>query len=567
MTTVPPQRGRHAPTLRPYQQEAIDAVLAARRAGVRRMVVCLPTGAGKTVVFAHLAKLARRQVLVLAHREELLAQAREKIAAALGDADVVSIERGAATASSEARVLVCSIRSLHEERLARVLRGRDVGLVIYDECHHAAADDNLRVLRQLGAFDEGWSGTLLGFTATTARGDGKGLDAVFERIVYTRTLPEMIADAYLVPLRGYRVATSADLSGLTSQGLDFPEEALAEAVDIEERNALVARSIQELARDRRTIAFCVTVNHARNLRLALQRLGVPAGIVHGAMPPEQRAAALAEFREERTHVLTNVAVLTEGFDDPGVSCVAMARPTRSEGLYAQCVGRGTRLHPGKKDCLILDFVDLSTLSLCTLPSLFGAPRQLDLAGGDASEAGRAWQQIVLEHPGFEAEAGALTLAEIQERAASFDPLTLRTDAEVRAISANAWFSLGRHGLGLHFERKPGRPSEALVLSVAARGKKWEVTLDGKPQGRFSVLEEAVAAVDYEIDRMGRATASSALATAPWRRAIAPEALVRSLRAQPAPTTAGEAWRLAAWERIVGRPIVGHPVVGPPKGRR
>ena len=529
-------------TLRPYQRGAIDAVLVARRRGVRRMVVCLPTGAGKTVIFSHLAELARRQVLVLAHREELLSQAREKLERAMGGTGaVVAIEQGAQRASEDAKVLVCSIRSLHEERLARVMRGRDVGLVIYDECHHAAAEDNLRVLRQLGVFEVGWTGTLLGFTATTERGDGKGLDSVFERIVYSRTLPEMIEDGYLAPLRGYRISTSADLTRISAGASDFREEELAEAVDIEERNALVARSIQELARDRRTIAFCVTVNHARNLSRSLNALGVSAGVVHGAMPKEMRAKALADFREGRTIVLCNVAVLTEGFDDPGVSCVAMARPTRSEGLYAQCVGRGTRLHPGKKDCLVLDFVDLSALSLCTLPSLFGSPRDLDLRGGDANEARRAWQQILFDHPGFELEAGALTLSEIQDRAKHFDPLGLTTDAEVRAISANAWFSLGRHGVGLHFERRAGRPTEVLVLKRGARGKAWEVSLDGKTMDRFSRMEDAVQAVDYEIGRMGRAAMASALETSPWRRAPS-----------SSPGGVGEALRLAVWKRVTGR---------------
>jgi ATP-dependent helicase IRC3 len=500
-------------------------VLAARKSGVRRMVVSLPTGAGKTVIFSHLARLARRQVLVLAHREELLGQAREKLEHAMEGQGVVSIERGAERASADAKVLVCSIRSLHEERLARVIRGRDVGLVIYDECHHAAADDNLRVLQQLGAFDGGWTGTLLGFTATTERGDGKGLDKVFERIVYARSLPEMIGDGFLAPLRGFRINGAADLRALSSSGNDFREDELAEAVDIEERNALVARSIQELARDRRTIAFCVTVNHARNLSRSLNVLGVPAGIVHGMMPSDVRAKALADFREGRTQVLTNVAVLTEGFDDPGVSCIAMARPTRSEGLYAQCVGRGTRLAPGKKDCLILDFVDLSTLSLCTLPSLFGAPRDLDLRGEDAREASRIWQQILFDHPGFELEAGALTL---------------RADLEVRAISGNAWFSLGRHGVGLHFQRKPGRASEVVILKRGARGKVWEVTLDGKAKDRFSRMEDAVQAVDYEIARMGRLTAASALEGASWRRAL------------EGTLTAGEALRLAVWRRVMQR---------------
>ena len=535
--------GETAPTLRPYQREAIEAVLAARKRGVRRMVVCLPTGAGKTVIFARLARLARRSVLVLAHREELVEQARDKIERALGGEGHVAVEQGERRAPAHAKVVVASIRSLHAERLEAVMAGRDFGLVIYDECHHAAAEDNLRVLRRLGAFGPEWTGTLLGFTATTARGDGQGLDTVFEDIVYSQTLPGLVERGYLVRLSGYRIATSADLTRLSGGGLDFAEEELAEAVDIEERNALVARSIQELARDRRTIAFCVTVNHARHLSYALNHLGVPAGIVHGEMRPEERARALSAFREGRTQVLTNVAVLTEGFDDPGVSCIAMARPTRSEGMYAQCVGRGTRLHPGKRDCLILDFVDLSALDLCTLPSLFGMPRDLDLEGGDAEEARRTWSRINFDHPGFEVEAGAITLGEIQDRAARFDPLTLRVDPEVRAISGNAWASLGRLGLVLHFERKPGRIGEALVCKRGARGKRWHVSMDGKLVERFGAIEEAVAAVDYEVGQMGRGVQTSALAGAAWRSAPAPEGR------GPKAGTLAEALRLDVFLRL------------------
>ncbi|MEO8902596.1 MAG: ATP-dependent helicase, partial [Polyangiaceae bacterium] len=181
-----------------------------------------------------------------------------------------------------------------------------------------------------------------------------------------------------------------------------------------------------------------------------------------------------------------------------------------------------------------DFVDVSQLSLCSLPSLFGVPRDLDLRGEDVSAARRIWQQILFDHPGFELEAGALTLPEIQQRAASFDPLTLEADPEVRAISGNAWFSLGRHGLGLHFQRYPGKPSEALVLLSAARGKRWEVTLDGKQMDRFSSIEAAVEAVDYEIGRMGPAAHASAGEAAPWRAAGRAEML-----------------RLAVWKRVRG----------------
>lgn len=511
-----------SPTLRPYQREAIAAVLAARRAGTRRMVVCLPTGAGKTVVFAELARLAKRQVLVLAHREELLHQAREKLQRALGPDRLVAIERAGERAPAEARVIVCSIRSLHEERLARVIAGRDIGLVLYDECHHAVAEDNRRVLAQLGCFDPSWTGTLLGFTATTRRGDGLPLHDVFERIVYARGIQEMVEEGWLVPLRGFRLATSADLSLLTSGGNDFREDELAEAVDIEERNALVARSIQELARDRRTVAFCVTVNHAQHLRIALNRLGIRAGVVHGEMKSDVRAQVLADFREGRLQVLTNVGVLTEGFDDPGVSCIAMARPTRSDGLYAQCVGRGTRLHPGKTDCLILDFVDLSSLSLVTLPSLFGMPRDVDLRGEEVTEAAKVWSRIRMDIPGFELEAGAISLQEIQARAASFDPLTLQVDPEVKAISSLAWKSLGRAGLVLHYEAKPGRTREVLVLDRGGRGKRWVVSVDGKERARFSLVEEAVQAVDFEVERAGPRAIASARPQAGWRHKPGPQ---------------------------------------------
>ena len=502
--------------LRDYQREAIDAVLQARREGVRRMVVCLPTGSGKTVIFSELARLARRPVLVLAHREELLSQAREKLQAAVGPGRVVAVEQGDRRAPLDAHVIVCSIRSLHEQRLARMMRDREVGLVLYDECHHAVATDNQRVLRQLGCFDADWSGTLLGLTATTNRADGQGLDAIFERIVYSRGIAELMTAGWLVRLRGCRIATAADLRGLRSGALDFVEEELAEAVDVQERNGLVARSIQELARDRRTVVFCVTVAHARNLTHALNRLGVAAGMVYGAMHPDRRREELADFRAGRLMALANVGVLTEGFDDPGVSCIAMARPTRSEALYAQCIGRGTRLAPGKQDCLVLDFVDLADLSLVSLPSLMGMPVDLDLRGGDAVDAQRSWQQWQIEAPGMELEPGVITLDEIQARAALFDPLTRRVDAEVRAISALAWESLGAAGLALHLSKAPGQMAEILVLRRRRRGKCWQVTVEGKEVAWFSRVEEAVQAVDFEVGEMGPRAYHSARPEAAWR---------------------------------------------------
>ena len=541
--------------LRPYQKDTIAAIVAARRRGVRRMVVSLPTGSGKTVIFSRLASMANRQVLVLAHRSELLSQARDKLQRTLAEQGrpdaLVEIEQASSRASAEAEVVIASLRTLHPDRLDRVKEGRDFGLIIYDECHHAPAEDNCRILRQLGVFDADWNGTLLGFTATTMRADGKGLDEVFEEIVYSRTLPEMISDQYLVPLRGYRISTQADLTHIGGGGADLNQEDLEQAVNIEDRNALVARAIQELARDRRTIAFCVTVAHARNLAHALSALGVRSGLVYGEMKRDDRHKVLAMFAAGELQAITNVGVLTEGFDDPGVSCIAMARPTKSVSLYTQMVGRGMRLAPDKSDCLVLDFVDVSSMSLVTLPSLMGLPRELDLEGREVGEALAFFKDLHFDFPGFEIEAGEISLTDIKERAEQFDPLTLHVDPNIVAITPNEWWSLGSNGLALFFFRKRDHFAEFLLLDRGQGAERWHVLLDREKVASFSNIQEAVTATDYEIHRMGRFARDSAQGTAPWRFEAVPPNLARQLSRLRPPRRAehvGEAMRYLVYDK-------------------
>ena len=197
-------------TLRDYQQEAIQSAMQARREGFRRLLICLPTGAGKTVIFSELCRIATQNVLVLAHREELLQQARSKIAQMTENKIKISIEQGDMHSSSDAKVVVASIRSLRSDRLQALQKRHNFGLIIYDECHHAAADDNKRVLEELGAFDPDWTGTLIGFTATTKRADGIGLEKVFKAIVYWSTFvvigstPPLNCTIYLEMMKPWR---------------------------------------------------------------------------------------------------------------------------------------------------------------------------------------------------------------------------------------------------------------------------------------------------------------------------------------------------------------------------
>lgn len=537
--------------LRPYQLEAIQRIVAARKRGVRRMLVALPTGAGKTVIFSELIALSKYDVLVLAHRDELLNQAQTKIEAALrrrGDLRRVDIERGGDRASQEAQVVVASIRSLHEDRIGQALAGRNIRLVIYDECHHAVAKANHQVLSSIGAFDPNWPGTLVGFTATTRRADGVALGEIFEEIVAERTLEHMIEDGYLRPLRGTRINTQVSIENVPSLDDDFDLETLEETVNIESRNQLVAQSIAELCRDRRTIAFCVGVRHAEDLCQTLNQFGVPSGIVCGEMPKADREKTLLRFREGQLKVITNVGVLTEGFDDPGVSAIAMARPTRSESLYLQCVGRGMRLSPEASECLVLDFVDLSNLSIVTTATLEAGqkpPAPPERAASD-SGSGQRPSPLIEEFP-----EAPLTLDALTQRLSAFDPLTMARQKEADAISPNAWLSLGTQGMILYFQSGEDNLCYFEILPTTPSG--YQVWLEEQSLARFPTVQAAIEAVDYELAQGAYGTPESALPEASWRLHPVTEPLRAALDGLTPPRKAqnvGEAMAHLALERAL-----------------
>jgi ATP-dependent helicase IRC3 len=358
---------------RPYQQEALAAIRTAYvEHQQRRQLVVLPTGTGKTIVFAQVLQQRKGRALVLAHRDELIQQATDKLRMVLGPdvpLGIVKAERN----EVDAPLVVASVQTLtRPNRLAQL--APDLRTIIIDEAHHAVADTYRRILDYCGAFRS--DGPLvLGVTATADRLDRQGLDAIFQTIVFERSLLTMMQAGYLCDLRAVQVAVGGlDLDAVTYRAGDWTDGDLERALLAAEVPRHVAEVYTQHAAGRRALCFTPTVHLAHLVADACTVAGLRAEAVDGTTPLDARRAILARYAGGQTDVLANCAVLLEGYDDPPTDCIIMARPTHSRALYTQMVGRGTRRYPGKDDCLILDLVGTSTRhQLVTAASLLGLP--------------------------------------------------------------------------------------------------------------------------------------------------------------------------------------------------
>jgi superfamily II DNA or RNA helicase len=461
--------------LRDYQRQALSSVLAARDRGLHRVMVVLPTGCGKTTVFAALveefARVYNEPSLVVAHRQELLHQAAGRIQSVAPDLKV-GIEGGDSHADEDSAVVVAGVQSIGRSGTKRLENFRP-GLLILDEGHHAPASTWQNVMRRFGAY-EGTCFTLA-VTATDHRMDNKPLhgseESIFEDVVFRYPLRTAVADGWLVDLRGYRVATNVDLSGVKKFQGDYSIGQLAKAVNTARRNETALNHWQEVASDRRTIVFCVDIQHAKDVAALFRDLGVSAEHIDGTMTRADREATMARFASGQTQVLANVEVATEGVDVPFADCVLLLRPTQSWALYMQMVGRGLRPLGGtvdphetrearrkaiaqsqKPDCIVLDIVDVGEKVVIPedekpteavgLAGLVGMPADFDLEGQSVFDAANRFEELE-----------PVRRAEMFKRPTSYEDLStvlsefdllreLSIPEEVLGISRLAWMKVG-----------------------------------------------------------------------------------------------------------------------------
>ena len=352
---------------RRWQEEAMLAIREALPRH-RSILVSAATGTGKGTMIAAMvvkAAMSGKRVLFLVHRDELIDDVMARVRQVSRDFTCGKI-RGTIN-EPDRQAVFASVQSLHKRRLPTL---NHFDFVVTDEAHHATARSYRAVYARVEEVNPKWKH--IGFTATPFRSAGKGkttgLGSVFEALVYEYSLAQAIQDGALAPLRGVQVETLLDLSGVDPDN----EAAVQALVDTDERNLIVAQKYLEFAAGKPAICFGVSVKHAQRLAQAMADLGIRAGAVWGA--DERRAEKIAAYKAGRITVLCNCGILTEGFDAPSTAAVLLARPTQSRGLYAQMVGRATRLAPGKEEGLLIDFVaNSSTHNLASMKDLSPSP--------------------------------------------------------------------------------------------------------------------------------------------------------------------------------------------------
>lgn len=541
---------RGGPSLRPYQNDASNALCAAfLDKGQNRLLIKKPTGTGKTVWFASLLKQPRlqawletfnpreRRMLVIAHREELLDQAADKIRRA-NPSLIVDIEQGDRRASRYSDVVIASIQTLSAmkfRRLHTLIARMKFRIVIVDEAHHAAASSYRTSLVHLGFLPPadakancdhkfvdstnclkcGWTPgeaepdieaadfddvaemekaltswdqiapkdrLLIGVTATPNRTDAIGLGCVFQNIAYSYELKAAIDDKWLAPIKPWVIETSSNLDQVKITAGDFNQKQLAETVNNPARNELAVAAWKEHADGRSTIAFTVDVAHAHALAEAFRSKGVPAEALSGETPREDRRAILRRYTEGTLEVVTNCMVLTEGTDLPRTSCILHAKPTKSATLYEQMTGRGLRIFPGKTECIVLDLVDVARRhSLQTAPVLYGLPPGCKTEGQLLQELHDAMEQFREDHPGFDLDAafgsGLLTLAQLGAKAATFDVWTVPSLGAFGHGRALNWMRVAAEEFRLQYPWADGL--EIIRVAKDLIGK-WVVSLTLRP---------------------------------------------------------------------------------------
>lgn len=331
--------------LRPYQIQAID-LLRSSIAKNKRSILCLPTGGGKTTIVSAMIASAiskGKRILFLAHRAELLSQATERLQSFGLSPGLIQ----GAKSRPQPFLNVASVQTLRN-RTQRIL---PPDLIFVDECHLSMANSYRKI------FDAYQSAYVVGMTATPTRLDGKPLGDVYSDIVAPISIDLLTEQGFLVPVRKFVAKEKIDLSDVHTVAGEYNTSELFQKFDKSNLYAGVVDNYRKFAVGRQFIVFCVNVAHSKKTASMFRDAGISCEHLDGDSTEQERNSIIAKFRAGLIQGISNVALFTEGFDVPNVSCVILNRATKSLALYLQMIGRGLRPNKGKSDCVILDHGD------------------------------------------------------------------------------------------------------------------------------------------------------------------------------------------------------------------
>jgi ATP-dependent helicase IRC3 len=472
--------------LRPYQKDSLNAVVKKVQEGKNKLVIVMATGLGKTCVFSTLATTISTKLggktLIIAHREELLDQAKDKILRIAPELKV-EIEQGERSVlERNYDVIIASVQTLGRSGTKRIKKfnPNEFSFICIDECHHCASESYKRILEYFGVLkgkEFGKGKILLGVTATPSRADHIGLDTIFDEIAYSYCLKDGIKDGYLANIKAFTVFTKEDLSGVGTRMGDFIESELADAVDTEERNRLVVETYLEKVPNTKALVFASSVEHVLNLTEMFQKAGIKAEYVVGETSTEKRKKILEDFKQGKIKVLVNVGCFTEGYDEPTIETIMMARPTKSSVLYQQMVGRGSRRTETKEYFNLVDFVDNTGKNkIVTLPTLFGVPKTLKGNGKMITELYEKAEKILEQRPNYDVE----NIENWDDE--SIDKIIKEVDIfaqaelamEIKEYSKNSWEKL-YNGYKLSIPEKDGKK---YIIKIAQNLlNQWELSVN------------------------------------------------------------------------------------------
>lgn len=430
--------------LRSYQSDCLSRSKAALDRGVNRQLAVLATGLGKTAIASSLRSHhgMTGKVMFLVHMDQLATQAARAMHT-WNPGSFVGVEMAGQFAGPMCQFVVASVPTLGRKGSDRIKRidPAEYSAIIQDEAHIGVADSFKRVYDHFGLLEPNPECPLfLGITATPNRSDGRGLRELFDEIVFDMGIREGIESGYLCDIRAMRVLGKADLSGVGMRGGELIEGELATAVNTPERNAIVVREWAKNAYDRRTIIFTANVQHALDIAAAFTAHGVPANAVWGEDP--ERYSKITGHKQGEYKIICCAQLLGIGYDDPQVSCIVLAAPRKSFVRYAQEVGRGTRIADGKEDLLVLDICDTSSKhDLCTVSSLLGLPKDLDLKGEKFTKAKEKLERIANDFPTANLQ-DIRDLASLDSMAQHIELFKVSYPPEVSRLTELAWTKQG-----------------------------------------------------------------------------------------------------------------------------